>query len=141
MKIFSKYMRGTPTTKKQTFRYAVTEVYKKFMSAAKSGDVDALTGLYTDDAQIFPPDNDAVSGKDAIRELAKAVRGMGIHEIEVKPERFEEHGTIAIVTCKNVMKGSDGSVLDTGKFVDVLKNEDGQWKLNKDIWNGNKPGE
>jgi len=128
-------------TEKQTFRDALTEVYKKFMSAVKSGNVDVLTGLYTDDAQIFPPGNDTVNGKDAIRELAKAVREMGIHEIEVTPERFEEYGTIAIVTGKNVMKGSDGSVLDTGKFVDVLKKEDGQWKLHKDIWNGNKPAE
>jgi len=128
-------------TEKQDTRNSITEIYENFMSAFKSGDVETFTGLYTDDAQIFPPGNDLVSGKPAIRELAKAVKRMGIHEIEVKPERFEEYGTIAIVTGKNVMKGSDGSVLDTGKFVDVLKNEDGQWKLHKDIWNSNKPGE
>ena len=47
----------------------------------------------------------------------------------------EEHGDTAIEIGKYTLNGEAGNVMDSGKYVVIRKQEDGQWKLHRDIWN------
>ena len=37
------------------------------------------------------------------------------------------------------MNQKGGAVLDSGKYVAIWKNEGGQWRLHRHIWNSNTP--
>ena len=47
----------------------------------------------------------------------------------------EGHGDTAIEIGKYTLSWEGGNVLDRGKYVVIWKQESGQWKLHRDIWN------
>jgi len=51
----------------------------------------------------------------------------------------EDHGDTAIEVGKYTLKGEEGQVLDTGKYTVIWKQEEGQWKLHRDIFNSSVP--
>jgi ketosteroid isomerase-like protein len=51
----------------------------------------------------------------------------------------EAHGDMAYEVGKLTLKGEDGTVLDSGKYVVIWKRENGQWRLHRDIWNTSMP--
>jgi len=59
--------------------------------------------------------------------------------ISIKPNPIrlgtESHGDTAIDIGKYTLSGEAGNVMDSGKYVVILKQEGGQWKLHRDIWN------
>jgi ketosteroid isomerase-like protein len=47
--------------------------------------------------------------------------------------------TTHIEVSKYTLQGEGDQVLDTGKYVVIWKQEDGQWKLHCDIFNSSMP--
>ena len=37
------------------------------------------------------------------------------------------------------MKGPDGAVIKTGKFMELWKKVDGKWLIHRDMWSSNAP--
>jgi ketosteroid isomerase-like protein len=60
---------------------------------------------------------------------------MGIKTIRLETVEAERHGDTAIEIGKYTLSGEAGNVMDRGKYVVILKQEGGQWKLHRDIWN------
>jgi ketosteroid isomerase-like protein len=90
---------------------------------------------YTQDACALPPNEATVCGRDAIRAFnyndgANAEIKIIITETAVYGNATEviEEGTF------DFPDGTGGSY-DKGKFVAIWKQEDGKWKLFREIWN------
>ena len=106
-----------------------------FEKMYRQGDVDSLADLYTENATLLPTGSDFVKGKKAIRDFWQGVMNMGIKEIKLDITEAEQNGDIAFEVGEYKLKAGDGKLIDQGKYVVVWKQENGEWKLHRDIWN------
>ena len=117
-------------------REAIAKVNEKFMAAFQRGDTAGVTALYTDGAQLLPPGTAMMSGRAAIEAFWTGAIGSGIKRVDLQSLGIDEHGDIAVEVGKVVLYGSAGEVIDRIKYLVVWKNDNGEWKLHRDIWNG-----
>jgi uncharacterized protein (TIGR02246 family) len=109
------------------------------MAAVKRGDAAGLAALYTENGQVLPPNSDFVTGQQAIEGFWQAVMAMGVKEANLEIVEVEGHGDTAIEVSTFTLLGEGGQVLDKGKYIVIWKQEDGQWKLHRDIFNSSMP--
>ena len=64
---------------------------------------------------------------------------VGIKSVKIELVEVEGHGDTAIEVGKYTLSGEAGQVLDTGKYIVILKQADGQWKLHREIFNSSRP--
>ena len=111
----------------------------QFMEAFNQGDASALAMNYTLNAKLFPSNSDVIEGREAIEGFWKAVMGMGITKAELETVYAEGYGNSALEEGRYKLFVEGGQMVDQGKYVVGWKKEDGQWKLDRDIWNTNNP--
>ena len=110
-----------------------------FMVTFNRGDAAGMAELYTEDGQVLPPNSDFVTGKEAIQAFWQAIMDMGIKEAKLNIVEVEQQGNLAVEISKFSLHGGEGQVLDQGKYIVIWKQEDGQWKLHRDIFNSSLP--
>ena len=110
-----------------------------FMSTFAKGDATGMGMLYTEKGQLLPSNTDFVTGRKAIQGFWKAVMDMGIKGAKLETIELEEHGTSAYEVGKYTLSGTEGQVMDQGKYVVIWKKQGGDWKLHRDIWNTSMP--
>jgi uncharacterized protein (TIGR02246 family) len=120
-------------------RPAIEELGKKFTDAIGKGDAAAIAQLYTANAQAFPPNGDAVSGRDAIQKMWADVLATGIKGAKFQTVEVETFRDTAIEVGTYELTGEGGKHLDHGKYIVVYKREGNDWKLHRDIWNSSMP--
>lgn len=120
-------------------RAAIAAADENFMAAFNRGDAAGVAALYTEDGQMLPPNSDFVKGKQAVQGFWQAVMDMGIKGVKIVIGEVESHGDTAIEVSTFELQGDGGQVLDAGKFIVIWKQEDGQWKLHRDIFNSSLP--
>ena len=107
-------------------------------AALNAKDVDALVGLYTDDARVLAPNAGMTRGSDAVREAFGAMIDAGFSgeltsiDVQVAGDIAYNVGTYSLT--------AEGGVVDTGKFLETWRRgSDGQWRISNDIWNSDMP--
>jgi ketosteroid isomerase-like protein len=116
-------------------RSAIEAANRQFASGVAQGSGRALAALYTANAQVFPPNADIVSGREAIERLWQSFIAAGVKGVTLTTLEVEAAGDTAYEVGKYAVNGDGGNVLDTGKYVVVWKLDRGQWRLHRDIWN------
>jgi len=117
----------------------IKQANKEFMKAIKNGDANAISMIYTSDAKLFPPNKDVIEGRETIKNVWSFNLKMGIKEAIVKTLSAESYGNTAIEEGRYELYAKGHQMLDQGKYIVIWKKEDGQWKLQKDIWNTSNP--
>jgi len=120
-------------------RGAIAAANQEFVAAFTRGDAAGIATLYTKDGQALPPNNEFVAGKQAIQAFWQGAMNMGIKAAKLETVEVEDRGDIAYEVGKYTLQGDGGQEIDTGKYVVVWKQEAGQWKLHRDIWNSSRP--
>lgn len=112
---------------------------QKWMDAMDQGDAAATAALYTQDAQVLPPNHDFVAGRDSIASFFQGIIDMGVTKIDLATVEVHGMGGSAYeVGTFEVYTDSD-QMVDNGKYIVIWKNVNGQWKLYRDIWNSSVP--
>ncbi len=88
---------------------------------------------------LLPTGSDAVTGKPAIQAFWQGAMDMGIKGLGLEIVELEDHGSTAIEVGNYSLSSEGEEVIDRGKYVVIWKQEDGRWKLHRDIWNSNTP--
>lgn len=114
---------------------AIRKANDMFESIFSKGDAAAMAELYTENGTLLPAGTDFIQGKEAIRIFWQGAMDMGIKEARLKTLEVEEQGDTAIEMGNYSMKGAGDIPIDEGKYIVVWKQENGAWKLDKDIWN------
>jgi len=119
---------------------AITENEKAYIGTMISQDEAVLRGVVTEDAVIMPPNESARAGVDEI--VKWATSGPGLKELTTAFDEIDGSGNVAYVrgTYSVVAAINDSTDFEgQGKFLEVWrKQDDGSWKLSRDIWNSNK---
>lgn len=126
---------------------AIRQVWVAYANAVETADVNAYMALWADDGVQMPPGAPPNVGKDMIR--ARTVKGFGSRGdsttvMQIDPQEITVIGDWAYtrglytVTVTPKSGGTVGHV--DGKFMTVLRRQqDGSWKLYRDIFNSNVP--
>jgi uncharacterized protein (TIGR02246 family) len=123
----------------QDTRAAIEAANARFVSLFKQANGAGVAALYTQDAQVLPPNSDSVSGRAAIEKFWQGVMDSGIKGAKLTTVEVTPAGNTAYEVGRYELSGADGNVLDNGKYVVIWKRDGGQWKLHRDIWNTSAP--
>ena len=108
-----------------------TEVVQK-------GNLDALDRVYAAGARILPPGAPMIEGLDHIKAFwQKAISSLGLKNAKLTTVEAEATGDSAVEIGRADLT-VDGGQTVAMKYVVHWKQEDGAWKWNVDIWNGNE---
>ena len=121
-------------------RKTIADGYVRWAEAVKAKDVDALVGLYTDDAMVLPEEGEPVSGKTAVGSFYGAWVAKSDKLLEEKFEdiNLSQTGNL-IVDCTKY----SGTLIKDGKEVPFrgkrlvvwTREFKGPWRILRDTWN------
>jgi uncharacterized protein (TIGR02246 family) len=114
---------------------AIAAVNENFMAAFNRRDAAGLADFYTENGQLLPTGSDFVTGRAAIQAFWQASMDRGRKTVRLEIVEAEGHGDTAIEIGKYTLSWEAGNVIDRGKYVVIWKQEGGQLKLHRDIWN------
>ena len=114
---------------------AIAAANEILMTTYSRGDAAGLTAVYTENGQMLVSNMDFVTGAQAIQTTFQAFMDMGIKAIKLETIEVEGYGDTASEVGKYTLEGEGGQVLDQGKYIVIWKQEAGQWKLHRDIFN------
>jgi len=126
-------------TQSTSVRDAIAVANENFMDTFKRRDAAGVAALYTENGQVLPPNSDFVTGKQAIAMFWQALMDMEIKEVKLEIVEVSDHGDTAIEVSNYTLQGEGGQALDKGKYIVIWKQEGGQWKLHRDIFNSSMP--
>lgn len=129
-------MTQSPTTE---IRAAIAAPIAQFIAAFNRGDATGAAAVYTADGQVLPPNSAIVTGRQAIQTFWQGAMDMGIKAVTLETVEVERYGHTAYEVGTFTLQGAEGQVIDAGKYVVIWKQEDGQWKLHRDIFNSSRP--
>jgi len=101
--------------------------------------LEALAAMYTEDGCRLPPNMEAVQGRAAIAGQVQAGKEAGAAQVKVTVTEAESIGDMAYGRGTYELTGADGSHIDHGKWINVSKRVNGEWKIHCDSWNSNMP--
>ena len=123
------------TTQTTNIRDDIRKADDVFEKNFSQGNAAGIAELYTNDGMLLPTGSDFVKGKEAIRDFWQGAINMGIKEAKLDIVEVEVQGNVVVEVGHYQLKGAGGDVLDQGKYIVIWKQEGGQWKLHRDIWN------
>jgi ketosteroid isomerase-like protein len=118
-------------------REAIETGNRAFIAAFLKGDSRAIARLYTEDAQVIPPDALLATGRPAIAEFWQGSIESGIKGIALETTAVESAGDLAYETGTVRLTARDGAVTQA-RYVVVWKRVGEKWMLHRDIWNSSK---
>jgi ketosteroid isomerase-like protein len=113
----------------------IIEMNKTYGNRFKTNDTTFYIDRYCKDAQVFCPAVPAIIGRDSIRHFFYGGGNNTETTIELPAGNFYGNEDFVVEEgAYNFPDGKGGSV-DKGKFMAIWKQEDGKWKLFREIWN------
>lgn len=133
-----------PTEPVSTFdlekaKAGITEINQKFMNAVASGDSVNAAGLYHSQAILMPANSEALSGADKLTSFFGEGARLGVTGLKLQTTAVWGNADVVVEEGTFELSSKEGAPLDHGKYIVLWKEENGQWKLYRDIWNSNVP--
>ncbi len=122
---------------------AISSLGPAMDSAALAGDWLGLTGLFTEDCVIMPPDGPEIQGRKAFFDFIESM------DLKVQAHKLEFHdvggdGDSAYGRARYAetftATGLEGPVEDEGKVLCAVRMQpDGSWKFSRWMWSSDLP--
>lgn len=111
---------------------------QKFTDAFAKG-ATTMSDFYTTTAVLMPPGSETIQGSKAIGGYWKGGYDSGVKRAKLETMEAEQAGDQVVETGRYTLYGANDAQMDAGKYIVIWKQEGGQWKLHRDIWNTNTP--
>jgi len=123
---------------------AINAVQDREVALVATGNADSLITIATSDAELMPPDEPGVHGRDAMRKWAETVFGQATMSGRYTSSDVTVSGDLAVAryTADLTMtpKAGGAPVTEKIKGIHVMKRQpDGTWKIAQDVWNSDAP--
>lgn len=112
---------------------------RDFEAAFSRSDPRELAQLYTRNGQLLPPATGLVEGRDLIAAFWGDLMAAGMTSARLESTETESCGDTVIEMGRYTIGSAGEQVVDQGKYVVIWKQEDGVWKMHRDIWNSSLP--
>ncbi len=118
---------------------AIAASNANFGGGFATGDSAAFISHYTSDACINPSNMPKMCGTAAITAFFNGGYKMGIRGIKITTAEVMGGKDGVIETGAYEMFADKNMSIDKGKFIVIWKEENGKWKMHRDIWNSDMP--
>ena len=121
---------------------AKAEIQKKtklFTEAHIKKDTAYLNNIFCNDAKVFPPNSEIVIGIKAISKLNADWVNYGIYKFDEETISFFGNEIYLIDEGTYFLVYGKEKDVDKGKYINIWKNVNGEWKIYSNIWNTNIP--
>ena len=109
-----------------------------WLGSFNGGDVDGLVLMYTADAEVLPPDEPVMESPAAIQSFWRAYNP-GQVRLEVGEVDTTRLGDLWLREGAYKAQFPDEGEPRVGKFLELWKQEGGNWLLYRQMWNRNAP--
>jgi uncharacterized protein (TIGR02246 family) len=119
----------------------IGQLHAAFMKAFNAKDAAGLAATYTDDAVLMAPNEPEVKTSIGIETYSRQafsstpVTGILLNVFETSVQG----GGWAYCSGFYTLLGPNGSTLDRGKFLEVVKQTDKGWKIHREVYNSDLP--
>ena len=120
-------------------RKIIDEKNNQFTRSHITGDTAFMNNIFTQDAKVFAPNAEVVTGRTAISALNLEYIGFGINEFREETTALYGSGDYLVNEGSYFMSYGKDSTQEKGKFINIWKKVDGDWKIHSNIWNTNAP--
>jgi ketosteroid isomerase-like protein len=131
--------RQKPTFDVTAMKKIIEGKNNQFTKAHITGDSAFLVNIFTKDAKVFAPNSDVVIGRPAIAVVNSQYLKLDIKEFREETIAFYGNEDYLIDEGNYYFRYGKDNTIDKGKYLNVWKKEDGDWKLYSNIWNTNMP--
>ena len=122
-----------------TAKEKIQEKTNLFTEAHITRDTAYLNNIFTNDARVFPPNSEIVTGRQAISQLNTDWVNYGIYEFKEMSTSFYGNQDYLIDEGTYYLRFGEERTIDKGKYINIWKNVNGEWKIYSNIWNTNLP--
>ena len=119
----------------EKFKEIIAKNNQQFVTCLAKGDASGLSNLYTKDAAFLAPNMPVVKGRENIAGVYKYMIEGGMTQMTLKTVSVWSSGPIVVEEGVYTLKSKDGQHIDTGKYMVLWKQEDGKWRIHRDIFN------
>lgn len=123
----------------QKARADIDSINAKLIEEFKRGDSVAVASHYSSEGQLMFSNSEPIKGKDIISAWGGMIRMGGVKDLKFVTTDLIGNSELLAETGTYEMKGENNTIIDKGKYVVVWKQENGEWKLYRDIANTNLP--
>ena len=121
---------------------AIESIIQQYVQAFLAKDLNAYTGLWTEDAVEMPPNSPALEGREAI--IQNWMAGPAPTEFVLDVLDIDGAGDVAYVrgtySITMTVAGVPEPVRDEGKYLSIFKKQpDATWLFSVDTWNSDLP--
>ncbi len=117
-----------------TAKAEIEAANNEFMTLFASVDSIGLSNLYTQDTKFMMTGSSAIKGRESVVSAFSGIMKSGISRIDLNT--IEVWGNDGLITEEGEYSLYAGDTqADHGKYLVLWKNEDGKWKLHRDIFN------
>lgn len=128
-----------PTFDVTAMKNIIGEKNNRFTKAHITGDTTFLNNIFTQDGKAFPPNSDAVTGRSAIAAGNSQWVNFDIKEFREETTAFYGNEDYLIDEGNYYLRYGKDNTIDKGKYLNVWKKEDGDWKIFTNMWNTSMP--
>lgn len=107
-------------------------------AAFNAKEIDKVVAHYADNSVFMPPNVPRIRGQEPLRDFYNDLVGKGA-SLDLEPEEISGHGPLAFETGSYSINYNDGVSRDRGKYLRVLRNTAGNWRVEKTIWSSDLP--
>ena len=123
---------------------AVNAVQDRELALVATGSPDSLITIATSDAELMPPNEPAVHGRDAMKRWAETVFGQVSMSGRYTSSDVTVTGDLAVARYTGELtitpKAGGAPATERIKGIHVMKRQpDGTWKIAQDAWNFDAP--
>ena len=118
---------------------AIKQKTADMAAAFNERQIDKVVQHYADNSIFMPPNVPLLRGQEPLRGFFNDMLGRGATNLELEPAEVSGHGPIAYESGAYSVSYKDGVSRDRGKYLLVLRNTAGNWRVEKTIWSSDLP--
>lgn len=107
-------------------------------AAFNAGEIDKVVAHYADNSVFMPPNVPRIRGQEPLREFYTDLAARAT-TLDLEPEEISGHGPLAFEAGSYSITYKEGASRDRGKYLLVLRNTAGNWRVEKTIWSSDLP--
>jgi len=120
-------------------RKIIDEKNNTFTHAHITGDTAFLNNIFTQDGRVHAPNSEVITGRSAIAAINLEYISYGIKEFREETTALYGCGDYLINEGTYFMRYGKDSSSEKGKFINIWKKVNNDWKLHSNIWNSSMP--